>query len=232
MKKPTIKNESEKPILFSAGMIRRVIRGEKSQTRRVITVPKKHGEILDLFDDYYLESHGVIGVDTMEAHNVPLKCPYGKVGTKLWVRETWADADIFYNNGGLEDPETIAYRADGTAIQFGGKTHLVGAIDQSSWNWDIIKWKPSIFMKRYMSRLTLEITDLRVERVQDISPEDCIAEGIASPEIDQSIGSSHVRVVFGFLWNEINETRGAGWHKNPWVWCVSFRIVKNLTVKL
>ena len=121
-------------------------------------------------------------------------CPYGKTGDQLWVRETWRV------NGNAHDyaragKESVFYRAD------------------EDWNVDA-GWRPSIFMPRWASRITLEVTDVRVERLQNVSHEDGRAEGFDSLD------------GFALLWDRINEKRGYGWHANPWVWAVEFRAVK------
>jgi hypothetical protein len=129
---------------------------------------------------------------------IEIKCPYGEAGNLLWVRETWADS-------GPSDNRHIVYRADYLSNQpdlvpFGGN------------------WRPSIFMPRWASRLTLEHVSLRVERVASISEEDAKAEGIKPlNEFDTYRGA------FQSGWDSINAKRSYSWEKNPWVWVVEFR---------
>jgi hypothetical protein len=194
----------ERPILFSGPMVRAILAGRKTQTRRIVRPRQVHEGI----NIYY----------------VPKTCPYGRAGDLLWVRETWAPVSTFDPS-----PETGAlYRAD----------PMYDGIDQFDW-----PWKPSIHMPRWASRITLEVTGVRVERLNDISEEDAIAEGCqetyCSPELTAECepgtpqrelaellegGWITAKGNFSFLWNEIN---GPGsWAANPWVWVVEFRRVK------
>jgi hypothetical protein len=126
-------------------------------------------------------------------------CPYGIPGDRLWVRETFAQ--------GVEGcPGGISYRADHADPKGDGPAHPV-------------KWRPSIFMPRAASRILLEITDVRVQRLQEISTRDIWAEGIAaSPDVDPV----HE---WRDLWDSLNAARGFGWAANPWVWAITFRRV-------
>ena len=125
---------------------------------------------------------------------IQIKCPYGKIEDILWVRESFANVD----KGNF----TI-YQADGLTAE------EVGV--------DKIRWKPSIHMPRKASRIILEITNIKVEQIQEINRIDVIAEGMTG-EINENPVDKFVK-----LWNKINEPRGFGWDKNPWVWVVSFR---------
>lgn len=129
-------------------------------------------------------------------------CPYGQPGDRLWVRETWQ-----LNGNQRED---VVYRAT-------ANLHSE------------IPWKPSIFMPRWASRLTLEITRVRVERVQDISEKDAKAEGTTlNPDyVKQKLyGDQDGGWTFEYrkLWDSINAKRGFGWFKNPWVWVIEFTV--------
>lgn len=204
----------ERPILFDAEMVRAILAGRKTQTRRIVQPqpgdewhPASYGEVHKLRDGEFVFRNGepvVIGWgpsnhDGGEA----FPCPYGKPGDRLWVREAWG-----------EHPEIEActcYKAD------------------PGHKYDGIKWKPSIHMPRARCRMRLEVTDVRVERLQDISEEDAKAEGI---EIIQGgfyknylggevAGCSSPELSFYSLWESIN---GIGsWDKNPWVWALTFR---------
>lgn len=173
----------ERPILFSGGMVRAILDGRKTQTRRVIK-PQPSKPVGP--------NHDGLWSDTCDPVTRYFGCPYGQPGDRLYVRETWR-----INLSG-----NIWYRADGKSVADG-------------------LWKPSIHMPRILSRITLEIESVRVERVQEITPDDCRAEGIGDEFND--IGA---RYCFGQLWNEINEPRGFGWEVNPWVWAITFRRVK------
>ena len=178
---------NEHPILFSTEMIRAILDGRKTQTRRVIKpqYPKfSHG-----FGGCFFCGDGDDGI--IEVAGV-LYCPYGVPGDTLWVREMWAMADNGHTYYRADYPASIPMRA----------TKLFGGTG----------WKPSIHMPRSASRLTLEVINVRVERVQEISEEDAIAEGVASVDL------------FASLWDTINAKRGYAWDTNPWVWVVEFKV--------
>jgi hypothetical protein len=196
----------ERPILFSAPMVRAILSGTKTMTRRIVKPqprqePITNGSADGTYtmwpnDDACLEWADVIADPIYYAQAG--FCSYGAPGDRLWVRETWQESD-----------RGVHFRAD-TDIMPG-------------------TWRPSIFMPRWASRITLEIADVRVERVQDISEEDAQAEGVqVTPgHLSRPIGSkeqptpySH-RQAFAALWDTINGKR-APWDSNPWVWVVSF----------
>jgi hypothetical protein len=132
-------------------------------------------------------------------------CPYGVPGDRLWVRECWSCLDSHSRPG-----SRIAFRAD-TAD---GERVRVDA-----------PWRPSIHMPRWASRLTLEVTGVRVERLQDISEEDALAEGMERHLWEETMhGDTHLQVLdYRALWESIN---GPGsWDANPWVWAVSFKLL-------
>lgn len=132
-------------------------------------------------------------------------CPYGQVGYRLWVREAWVPCD--------ECPYQI-YR--------GQNVKNCPSCDASTSG---LKWKPSIHMPRFACRTVLEITEVRVERVKDISPADALAEGVFCPEVGYAQHGERAPVLlYGFLWESIH---GAGsWEKNPWVWVIAFKKVE------
>lgn len=194
----------------------------KWQTRRVVKPTQTTPRVAPL----RMEPWMIDGVQETDDNGLPcwvgyhpdypgeakwFSCPHGGVGDRLWVRETWQINHVDYDRGPI--PKTrptdadILYRADGEfweqfEIDEGGSV-----------------WRPSIFMPRWASRLTLEIAAVRVERVQDISEEDCIAEGITWPNVDLCTP----RGEFSRLWSEINAKRGYGWESNPYVWAISYR---------
>lgn len=151
-------------------------------------------------------------------------CPYGKPGDRLWVRETWATIkeydELSPSKITLYDrPPMLAY------------AEWTGAAREAQWRG---RWRPSIHMPRWASRLTLEITEVRVERVQEISESDALAEGIdntwkhASWLDDSGIWQPHTPITwFAGLWDSINLKRGYGWDSNPWVRCITFKRVTN-----
>ena len=223
----------ERPILFSRPMVRAILAGQKTQTRRVVK-PQPVLEGMESFGESWAWRNGkdkFSGVTreqlTGEAGLLhATRCPYA-VGMRLWVRETWAykgpdSGSETYEWQALLKPENQEaencwYRAD--------QEHVV-------------LWRPSIFMPRWASRLMLEVVSVRVERVQDITPDDACAEGIGRHIkhgaiwydfylIDPEYPGSTTMPVdsFASLWDSINAARGFGWAVNPWVWVVEFKRV-------
>jgi len=211
----------ERPILFNGDMVRAILEGRKTMTRRVM----KHqpGEVTAVGRPLFFQ-------DGDTGRRVSPKCPYGQPGDRLWVRETWMNLKGT-GVSGSPDPKfnpkqiPVAYRAECTAEGEDAR------IDMG------LKWRPSIYMPRWASRINLEITGVRVERLQGISEEDAKAEGIepvggpasVSPWRNYRIGkdgemSLHCSAPsrsFMTLWESIN---GPGsWDANPWVWVVEFR---------
>ena len=179
-------------------MVQAILDGRKTQTRRIAKFlgnrnPNWTGYIKD-------------GLQLYNGRNEPcLKEPPYKVGDVLWVRETWATV-----SSGI-----IEYRA--TYIEpYTGSTE----IDHIGKK---ITWRPSIHMPREAARIFLRVTNVRVERVQDISPKDCYAEGIIYVPIGEKWAEDGWAVAkYAHLWNKINEKRGCGWDTNPWVWVYEF----------
>lgn len=191
----------ERPILFSGEMVRAILEGRKTQTRRVLkSQPRgnyKPTGFIDKGCDY--EFHDA------EHEAKYWHCPYGKPGDRLWIRESWANIPETY-------PGNLHLKADAT------KDDLLW-FTEMGW-----KWKPSIHMPRWASRITLEIVNIRVERLQDISEEDAKAEGaIPVGWIKHEEHLPHYVKSFIKLWNSINAKRGYGWDTNPWVWVIEFK---------
>jgi hypothetical protein len=191
----------ERPILFSAPMVRAILDGRKTVTRRPVK-----GSALKWLEEFASE---FVALSANEL------CPFGQIGERLWVRETWycdhfevqkgpylQPADMHDLDQSREDGELV-YAADGLA----------------PYEQEQPTWKPSIHMPRWASRILLEITDVRVERLQDISREQCIAEGPDFPVADHLARAWHVQ--FERLWN----STGGDWDANPWVWVVEFKRV-------
>ena len=204
----------ERPILFSAPIVRALLDGSKTQTRRAIK-PQPIGQYTDDGEDWYVQWKKYT---TDSAEDLDFACPYGLEGDQLWVRETHADS-----TGG----NGTVFRADMTQLpnQRDQEAHFFFAqhckIPEAAF-----KWKPSIFMPRAISRIQLEITGIRVERLQDISQDDAVAEGCkgghgAMPDYAYNASPDEH---FMMLWESIN---GAGsWNANPWVWVIEFKRVK------
>jgi len=217
----------ERPILFSGPMVRAILDRRKTQTRRVIEPqpydgPLPGGKYLASapFIDTNDEWHFMRGVVSRGEDDLG-KCRYGKPGDRLWVRETHA----------LDPYDRIVYRADRAAqyvqdFAFGG----MGRFGHMFWlgsDYEPDRWRPSIHMPRWASRLTLEITDVRVERVQDISIADIEREGYdCGPWPKSRAPEKSARERFSDSWDALNAKRGYGWNANPWVWCLTFKVVQ------
>lgn len=209
---------TERPIIFSAEMVRAILDGRKTQTRRVapireLKILQHPGDMITWSVSFLkavrgtLASHSGGKFSDLQARSIIASQfnPYGKPGDLLWVRETWTQYPIELN----PEPCDAWYKAtsNGPPPPF--------------------KWRPSIHMPRWASRITLRITDIRVERLQDISEDDARAEGCDPARwIDETdVGMEGYREGFARLWNKIN---GPGaWDVNPWVWVVSFERVKS-----
>ncbi|WP_250467670.1 hypothetical protein [Caballeronia sp. GAFFF2] len=225
------------PILFSGAMVRAILDGRKTQTRRVVKArpgwpigfvggagdqndPRCYGfEDLNTAQWWTLQADG-----SSDNHQIP--CPYGARGDRLWVRETFQgpmweegtwDPDTDYHS-----PKYCEYRADG-----GPTPEYVDFEDNLHQG-----WKPSIFMPRWASRIALEITGVRVERLEDIGEEDALAEGVERGHEGYHIdGGRHFHAAsprgsFASLWDSLNASRGLGWDVNPWVWVVEFKRIE------
>lgn len=201
---------TERPILFSAPMVRAILDGRKTQTRRVVK-RELSGRV---------KAVGSPRNWHLDDPNAVLACPYGQPGDRLWVRETFnwsSERDLLprephklcRERAGYLD-NRVVWAADGTRVhpEFGKAV-----------------WRPSIHMPRWASRITLEVTAVRVERLNDISEADAIAEGCAGwgwhdPFSGDADGQTP-QEEYAQLWEKIN---GAGsWDANPWVWIVEFR---------
>ena len=179
----------ERPILFNGPMVRAILEGRKTMTRRVI---KPRPVSQPMLCPTVTNNGQLSWVSQTSAGSQIQICPYGEPGDHLWVRETWAHDQV---------SQGIAYRAT-DQLPDGGH------------------WSPSIHMPRRASRIFLEVTSVRVERVQDITHKDALREGVSWSKQD---GSPIDR--FRLLWNSINAERGCGWDANPWVWVISFKRV-------
>jgi hypothetical protein len=223
----------ERPILFNTEMVNAILEGRKTQTRRIVKPqPKVFYGLVKKLNNLYLQCARIF------RDNRPgIKSPYGIIGDRLWVRETWRKITLY---DGYTEPfeKHIAYKA--------------------TCNGEIVnnfKWKPSIFMPRSISRITLEITDVRVERIQDISEKDASAEGCnlewyrdnagcedvwpcpkcqgfqVHGALGENLGVIEVdctdcdtsKKMFKHLWDSINYHKGFGWDVNPFVWVIEFK---------
>lgn len=212
----------ERPILFSSPMVRAILAGTKTQTRRVVkALPDR-----DFGPRCALQPHEIAGEINAGRFRISR---YGAPGDRLWVRETWREwSDAAWH-----------YAADGTVMPKLRDRDLSAFLAQRSpFTWESYSWRPSIHMPRSASRITLEITGVRVERLQGISEADAIAEGVeAIPPTGEGAGPNLFTVdvggmffnsptatgAYAMLWEHIN---GPGsWDANPWVWVVCFKRV-------
>lgn len=235
---------NEYPILFSTEMVKAILDGRKTQMRRVMRPqpymsehPAIGGEIKPCLMWQRAKSSGTWMA--WESRNwkfdlmINTDCPYGQPGDRLWVRETFA---IEHQ---IESDQTPPHN-DGRPIKLG---EAFGGTEWRQCHYratdpvpDLMyedhprdephcRWTPSIHMPRWASRIILEVTGVRVERVKDITWQDIAAEG-CPPEhhMDNCNGISHAMFGwFGYLWDSINAKRGHSWDSNPWVWVVEFR---------
>ncbi|RUM97881.1 hypothetical protein EET67_09685 [Pseudaminobacter arsenicus] len=222
---------TDRPILFSAPMVRALLDGRKTQTRRVIDFPGIE-KVLE-FVSVATDQQGRRVYEMKDAAGEFVTRPAGKhfaeyqfwpkyaVGDRLWVREAWAPLDALTHS----DPGVQAladrgfYRADDSTVEG-----------------EISRWRPGIHMPRWASRLTLNVTDVRVQRVQVIGEADAVAEGAIVPSktgphytaLDAPFGKRRVGTsaynLFRQVWNDINAARGFGWEANPWVVAVTFAV--------
>lgn len=217
---------AEHPILFSDEMVRAIVDGYKTQTRRVIRFPKHAYQQPDVswIKSVHQDGRGNWVAWSTDAPDLVdftkraypngegFKCPYGRPRDLLWVRETWSQISFPDEDGAVE----IAYRADDWLDDEPGPDIEGG-------------WRPSIHMPRWASRLTLEVINVRVERLQAISEEDVLAEGVKPtiPIRPEPFGSrSYNLESFVTVWDSINAKRGFSWKSNPWVWVVSFKVAR------
>lgn len=179
-----------KPILFSTPMVQAILEGRNTQTRRVVKPqPIKKGHFWTL-DGAGWSSSSVVPV---YGHSLYTRMPY-KPGDILWVRETWY-LETFYG------AHSYVYRASepNYPVNVGAGQH---------------GWRPSIFMPKDAARIFLRVKEVRVEKVQDITEEDTINEGVNNKE------------KFALLWDKLNKKRGYGWEANPWVWVIEFERIE------
>ena len=228
----------EHPILFSSEMVKAILAGQKCMTRRVVRKDISNQFDIDVDDTVAAYINQLTG----DSCNPVEICPYGSAGDRLWVRETWYYEEHMHDStegtpdlpGGLYS-HRLVYKADCPDYPVN-----VGVGRQG--------WKPSIFMPRWASRILLEVTDIKVERLQEITEEDAKREGVPDEYPIPSVycprcaglGSRSLKTIetgcpncdtakkrFKNLWDSINGRKpGKTWDDNPWVWVIEFRRVK------
>ena len=225
----------EHPILFSAPMVLAILAGRKTMTRRVVTVPWAHGRKTLPWAPYYLDSDGMLTwcdeYGQYHEYARTIDGPYGVLGDRLWVKETFKHFGNVHDGTGPVRA-SVKYRADDTYRDCGEWPTFADAPERECWTQGRSPWQPSIFMPRWASRLTLEVAEIRVERLRAITEEDAAAEGIHTLPSDGygwTHGMDGVRHnapthAFRALWDSINGKRpGCSWADNPWVWVVEFK---------
>jgi len=189
-----------RPIIMSSDSVRAILENRKSQTRRVMKpqpIVKNSQFRKDiLWYAYKGEFHDVTPGDSLYGN-----LPY-QIGDRLWVREAWKEINA-----------PCAYKEDLS----GYKKRIVYRADDA----DYIEWQSPMFMPRWASRLTLEITNVRCERVQDITCDGVIAEGYG-----RGINYIQAEIAFANAWDKLNAKRGYGWDTNPWVWVIEFKKIE------
>lgn len=233
----------ERPILsmvFSGPMVRAILDGRKTQTRRIMR-PQPEPSLLHAGKHWVSNSSVRTMLDVEDFLQGPdtsvagCFCPYGGPGNRLWVRETFqledaseygpertdpAEGPTHLANPGEEDERLLIPRYRATAPD----TVLEVVEHDGDNERDGMRWRSPIHMPRWASRITLEITDVRVERLQDITTEDIIAEGF-STTLREHDACADLREQYRAGWGAINGKR-APWESNPWVWVVTFKRVQ------
>ncbi|EAA8413130.1 hypothetical protein EA632_22995 [Salmonella enterica] len=214
----------ERGMIFNAEMVRAILDGRKTQTRRIMAIQPEHSELglRRVIDSKNGRDNGKYFWSQSDARGLKMRskvfgCPYGEVGDRIWVRETYQGPlfDYEHMESYLEDsskfykPEFCVYRADGKPAP-----EFYDADDNLHCG-----WRPSIHMPRWASRLTLEITGVRVERLNSITESDAEAEGVT----DTGFGDLLVDG-YRYLWKSIYGEES--WAANPWVWVIEFKRVE------
>ncbi|MFC3902534.1 hypothetical protein SAMN05421749_103290 [Acinetobacter marinus] len=204
----------ERPILFKTEMVQAILKGRKTQTRRVLKAqpPVKKNRVVPLYQVEHkvteVSFHEILKDDIPHCSSFfKCKSPFGKIGDRLWVRETFCYA--------WNEDDHICDK-DGNPVWDVKDAHIYYAASETKVDG---KWKPSIHMPRWASRILLEITNIQVERLNDVSESDCVKEGVGSAFLRDC-----KKPKFMQLWESIN---GAdSWAENPWVWVIEFRVVR------
>ena len=270
-----MKNQSnqvkERPIIFSGEMVRAILDGKKTMTRRLVKgdISKyKHAHIIKQSSDKSREGKAYFydePVGCMVLSSQLVKCPYGKIGDRLWVREAYTVTGWNCDDGSVY----IKYLADGHEQYFDNETdemecaidslvasvckeldkRKVPMLNDEAYDCSLDRNKPRnrspMLMPRFASRILLEITDIRVERLNDISEADALKEGIRNYNFemedspDTYVGYTHLQkddgkstlyktpaIAFERLWDTLNAKKGYPWSSTPWVWAIEFKVIE------
>ena len=222
----------ERPILFSGPMVRAILSGAKTQTRRAVkpdVLPVLRGELDHMWCiggcivgyKYRVKWEGEDWRYEESSQDLTLACPYGQPGDRLWVRETWQSVPFGPHRDWPGCPDLRPQKPS----EWNRTAVVIWRADGEMPGPEI--WRPSIHMPRWASRITLEITGVRVERLQDISEEDAAAEGVGPGYVPNSLGSTTCvgyRPMFAKVWRDINGPDS--WAANPWVWVIEFKRIE------
>jgi len=238
MTRPVIPVE-EKPILFTAQLVNAILEDRKLETRRLITRIISKDRVSEFgpsttpgYDFHFRDRYALW--NDVDRDWVIKRCPYGKPGSQLWVRETWGPMRGFYDPAvaktkpsDLSRDEEIIYRA----------THEWGDSLPVNLTAD---WRPSIHMPRWASRIDLKVEEIRIEPLHEIDELGALAEGCLGAKKKGTLQASNgtttgefivgtAREEFRRLWDAINAKRGFGWESNPYVWVVRFSRIRKGT---
>jgi len=221
----------ERPILFSAPMVRAILEGRKAQTRRIVrkqfATDAEPAEVSATSPEgWQISGHsGLWWDDAVACIDDAIRCPYGQPGDRLWVRETWRyTASTLEESRAITEDITSGIAVDWRATYIDRCMKELGfSREEAEMADDFETWRPSIHMPRWASRILLEVTGVRVERLQDISEADANAEGCDEPARDQDW--TQCRRWYRSLWDQINGT--GSWEANPWVWVIEFKRIDN-----
>jgi hypothetical protein len=228
---------TESPILFSVPMVRAILAGRKTQTRRPVKPQPVYGDVMGTFASWMFQKRGGKTGDHWLYPNareqILAECPYGVPGGNLWIKETflaygrWETRfnekkgrdEWHFIDMTLECDRAYQYVADDANVQLAENR---GGVLPGWWR------RPSIFMPRAASRITLEVTDMRIERLDAISERDARAEGVTIEErhmVGYCIGAYLPPSIRAYreLWDSLNAERGFEWQTDPWVWVVEFK---------
>jgi len=238
----------ERPIIFDAESVKAILAGRKTMTRRVIKFPHegmKDWAFVDVLttlgypasEDRAWAGFAKPSVGAEDPFFVG--CPYGKPGDRLWVRETFQLEDASEYGLDAADAPEGPVRVEDRGPDWGEATLIpryratqpdtLLEIDHADDGQPIMRWRSPLFMPRWTSRITLEVTAVRAERLQDITEADIRAEGAlvwSLPDGSKTSLDRDHRVTFARRWDALNAKRGYAWETNPWVWVVSFKRTK------
>jgi len=225
---------AERPLLFSAPMIRALLEGRKTQTRRVAKLDRPRDLASEQLEDFEIRGFEFRRQSDGTYLVIP-PCPYGQRGDRLWIREAHAIVPASAYRMSRDDGAPIPHAVSPDGQEW--------AVYREGWSRSRPRWRPSIFMPRWASRILLEIVEVRLERLQAISEIDAIDEGVMlvpnPPAYQRAIeqwvadgrpgkpplGPSPAER-YRHLWDSLNARRGAGWDANPWIWALTFRRIK------